>query len=157
MIWSSTSSWSWSGEKYEIGDKTIIKWSLSYDHPYHQAESMTLETMRGDRSTNHSSFFPEQGNKHFHLKTMTVLNINWRNFDRSNQLWILLTSSHSIVWSSTNNDKGMKGPCTWKPKHQTWILGKNLTNFIFPCYIEPYIIQCIHRKSPAAIFCNRVV
>jgi len=27
----------------------------------YKAESMTLETMRGDRSTNHSSFFPEQG------------------------------------------------------------------------------------------------
>ena len=41
-------------------------WSFDHD----QAESMTLETMRGDRSTsNHSSFFPEQG------KTFTLLEL----------------------------------------------------------------------------------
>ena len=66
--------------------KYAKQWTRNHIHynTHHQAESMTLETMRGDRSANHSSFFPEQGNiwhdcNGHHDLASDIMILHWKN------------------------------------------------------------------------------
>ena len=120
------------------------KWDLSksslppptpWKYLNHQAESMTLETMRGDRSTNHSSFFPEQGslissdtcawwhrNLSFYLWSLTILilktkKISTMRWDLCLIFWYLLTFKLRPSLQGTMSLKG--------PKHKAQRLKKS--------------------------------
>ena len=60
----------------------------------YKAESMTLETMRGGDRSNHSSFFPDQGEYYlvcYHLKP---------NNDHINQLTESGVKMHDMIWKN---------------------------------------------------------